>query len=82
MGDLDHIPSEVLVLRACEVFHITPDQADEVDRERFLDLMFIKSLEGAIQQSERSGKDMTSDQVDVIEEARRMKREIEEEDDD
>ena len=80
MGESDRAPDEWLVLRACEMFHITPDQADQLDRGRLMELMTMQAVETAIRQSETKASEMSADQLDLIGDIRRWKREMEDDD--
>ena len=71
------MPDEVLVLRACEIYGITPDQADGIDRDRIMEHLTIRAIESAIRQSETKASQMTPDQVDLIAGIRRLKSEQE-----
>lgn len=74
------IPHELLVLRACELYGCTPDEAEQVDQERLINHLTLNALEGAVHQSRAAASKMSPGQLDLISDIRKMKRELEDDD--
>ena len=81
MGEDDvQLPAELLILRACRLYSIGPEEAERVDHERLVYHLTAENLQGAISQSERRAASMSPEQIDLIGHMRILKRELKNDD--